>query len=68
MSPTVVEDENGDIIVDSHVSNRQKNYFCQLLDVHGVNKVTQIEMHTVEPLVPEPSCFDIKIAIEKLKK
>ena len=39
----------------------------QLLNVHGVNDVRQTEMHTVEPLVPEPSAFEVDLSIEKLK-
>jgi hypothetical protein len=34
-----------------------KNYFCQLLNVHGVSDVRQIEIHTAEPLVPGPNPF-----------
>jgi len=40
----------------------------QLFSVHGVNYVRQTEMHTAEPLVPEPSNFDVEMAIEKVKK
>jgi hypothetical protein len=36
------------------------------LNVHDVNDVRQAEMHTVEPLVPETSSFEVWIAIEKL--
>jgi hypothetical protein len=36
--------------------------------VHGVNDVRQTEIHTAEPLVPEPSAFEIELAIEKLKR
>jgi hypothetical protein len=51
--------------VDSHsILNRYENYFWQLLDAHGVNDVRQIELHTAEPLVTEPSCFEVEIAIE----
>jgi hypothetical protein len=46
---------------------RWRNYFSQLLNVHDVNDIRQAEIHTVEPLVPEPSAFDVKLAIEKLK-
>jgi hypothetical protein len=28
----------------------------------------QTEMHTAAPLVPEPSCFEVEIEIQKLKK
>jgi hypothetical protein len=38
-----------------------------LLNVHGINDVRQAEVHTAEPLVPEPSLFEIELAIEKLK-
>jgi hypothetical protein len=65
----MVKEENGDLLADSHsILNRWKNYFCQLLNVHGVNAVKQTEIHTAEPLVPEPSSFEVEIAIEKLKR
>jgi hypothetical protein len=47
---------------------RWRKYFSQLLNVQGVNDVRQAEIHTVEPLVPEPSAFDVELAIEKLKR
>jgi len=46
---------------------RWRNYFSQLLNVHGVNDVRQTEIHTTEPLLPEPSTSDVELAIEKLK-
>jgi hypothetical protein len=67
----LVKDGNGDLLADSHsILNRWKNYFSQLLNVHGVNDVRQIEMkvHTDEPLIPEPSSFEVGIVIEKLKR
>jgi hypothetical protein len=36
------------------------------LIVHGVNDVRQTEIHTTEPLVPEPSAFEVEMVIEKL--
>jgi hypothetical protein len=47
---------------------RWRNYFSQLLNVHGCNKVRQTEIHTAKPLVPEPSAFEVELVIEKLKK
>jgi hypothetical protein len=38
------------------------------LNVHGVNDVKQTEIHTSEPLLPEPSAFEVELAIEKLKR
>jgi hypothetical protein len=65
----MVKEENGDLLADSHsILNRWKNYFCQLLNVHGVNDVRQTEIHTAEALVPEPSSSEVEIAIEKLKR
>jgi len=47
---------------------RWRKHFSQLLDVHRVNDGRQTEIHTAEPLVPEPSAFEIALAIEKLKR
>jgi hypothetical protein len=59
----------GDLLAHSHnILNRWKIYFCQLLNVHGINDVRQTEVHTAESLVPEPSSFEVKIATEKLKR
>jgi hypothetical protein len=38
------------------------------LNVHRVNDVRQIEIHTAEPLVPDLSSFEVEIAIAKLKR
>ena len=46
---------------------RWRNYFSQLLNVHGAKDVRQAEIHTAEPLVPEPSEFEFELAIEMLK-
>ena len=37
------------------------------MNVHEDNDVRQAEIHTVEPLVPEPSAFEVELAIGKLK-
>jgi hypothetical protein len=38
----IVKDEQGDLVVDSHsISARWRNYFSQVLNVHGVNDVRQ---------------------------
>ena len=44
-----------------------RNHFTQLLNVHGLNEVRHAEIHTAEPLVPEPSAFEVELAVEKLK-
>jgi hypothetical protein len=59
-----VNDENGDLFADSlNILNRWKNYFSQLLNVHNVSDVRQIEIHTAEPLVAGPSRLELEIAI-----
>jgi hypothetical protein len=45
-----------------------KNHFSQLFSVHGVSDVRQIDIHTAEPLVPQPSTLEAEMAIEKLKR
>jgi hypothetical protein len=51
-----------------NILNRWKNYFSQLLNVQKVSDVRQIEIHTAQPLVPEPSTLEVEIVIAKLKK
>jgi len=56
----IVKDEKGDLVTDFYcILSRWRNYFFQLLKVRGVNDVRQTEIHTAEPLVPEPSAFEI---------
>ena len=64
----IVKDEKGDLVLDSHsIVARCRNNFSQLFNVHGVNDVRQTEIHTTEPLVPEPSAFEVEMAFEMLK-
>jgi len=64
----IVRDEKGDLVADSHsIMARWMKYFSQLLNVHGVDDIRQAQIHTAEPLVPEPSAFEFELAIEKLK-
>jgi hypothetical protein len=44
-----------------------KNFFNQVLNVHGVHDVRQMDIHTAEPLVPEHGLVEAEIAIGKLK-
>ena len=56
------------MVVDSHsILVRWRNRFSQLFIIHGVNDVRQTEIHTAEPLVPEPRAADFELAIENLK-
>ncbi|PNF24543.1 hypothetical protein B7P43_G05401, partial [Cryptotermes secundus] len=65
----LVKDENGDLLAVSHnILNRWRNYFSLLLNVHRVSAVRQTEIHTAEPLVPDPSPFETESAIAKLKQ
>ena len=36
--------------------------------MHEVNDIRQTEIHTAGPLGPEPSAFEVELAIEKLKR
>ena len=64
----IVKNEKGDLVADSHsIMARWKNYFSQILNIHGVSDVRQAEIHTSEPLVHEPSALEDELAIEKLK-
>jgi hypothetical protein len=47
--------------------NRWKNFFNQVLNVHGVHDVRQVDIHMAEPLVPVPSLVEAETAIQKLR-
>ena len=57
------------MVTDSNsVMARWRNHFSQLFSVHDVNDVRHTEIHTAVPLVPEPSAFEVEMAIDKLKR
>jgi hypothetical protein len=65
----LVKDENVDLLADSNnIINRWKNYFPQLLNVHDVSDVRQMEVQTVEPQVPDLRHLEVEITIAKQKK
>jgi hypothetical protein len=64
----IIKDENGNLLADhQNVLNRWKNFFNQVLNVHPVHDVRQMDIHTTEPSVPEPNLVEVEIAIGKLK-
>jgi hypothetical protein len=64
----IIKDENSNLLADPQsVLNRWRNYFNQVLNVHGVHDVRQMDIHMAEPLVTEPSLVEVEIAIGKLK-
>ena len=64
----LIKDGTGDLVTGSYsILARWREYFSQLLNVHGVHDVRQTETHTAEPLVPEASAFEVDLATEKLK-
>ena len=63
-----MKDDLSDFVADSHsIFVRWRNYFSQILNVHGVNYVRQTEIRTAEALGCEPSASEFGLAIEKLK-
>jgi hypothetical protein len=50
-------DERADLLANHKILNKCKNEFCH-----------QTETHTAEPFVPEPSAFEVEVAVGKLKK
>ena len=64
----IVKDEKGDLVADSHsIVTRWRNCFYQLFNVHGIKDLRQAQIHTAEPLVPEPSASEVELAIDNLK-
>ena len=53
---------------DSHsIVARWRNCFSQLFNVYVVKDVGQTEIHTAEPLIPDPSAPEFELVIDKLK-
>jgi hypothetical protein len=72
---------NGDNLINirheasRHFGNKKREYLKdkineheQSLNVRMVSDVKQIEIHTAEPLVPDPNPFEVEIPIAKLKR
>jgi hypothetical protein len=53
----LVKDNNGNWLVDYH----------NILNVCKYSNITQIEIHTVEPLVPDPSLYEVELLLQSLK-
>jgi hypothetical protein len=65
----IIKDENSNLLEDAQgVLNRWRNFFNQVLNVHRVHDVRQIDIHMAEPLVPEPSLVEVEISVGKLKR
>jgi hypothetical protein len=65
----LVKDENYDLFGDSHnIPWKWKNYFAPIPNVRRIADVRQMEIHTAEPILTEPSPFYFEVDIAKLKK
>ena len=59
----IVKDEKGDLVADCNsILGRWRNQFSQLL----INDDNKTEIHTAQPLVPEPSILEFELAIDEL--
>jgi hypothetical protein len=45
LAQKLVNDENGDLVADSHNLSKWEDHFCQLLNMHTVSNVMQNEIH-----------------------
>ena len=55
----IIKDETGDLVTGYYsILVRWRDFFSQLLKVQGVNYIKHTDIHTAEPLVPEPSVFE----------
>jgi hypothetical protein len=56
----IINDQNGNLLVDPQsVLKKWKIFFNQALNIHRVHNVRQMDIHTAEPLVPEPSLVEM---------
>jgi hypothetical protein len=65
----IIKDENGNLLVDPEsILNKWKNFFNQVLYVHGVHGIRQMDIHMAELLVPEHSLLKVEIATGNFKR
>jgi hypothetical protein len=65
----IIKNEDDNLRADPQsVFNRWKNFFNQVPNMHGVHDVRQMDIHTAEPLEPEPRLVEVEIAIGKFKR
>jgi hypothetical protein len=56
------------ILLDlQNILDSWKIFFHQVLNAPVVHDVRQMDIHTAEPLIPEPSLVEVEIAVGKLK-
>jgi hypothetical protein len=61
----LVKNERGYLLADPHkILSRWKNYFCQLLNVHGPGGVRQTEMNTTETFDQRPVPQNLRLLLE----
>jgi hypothetical protein len=56
------------MVISGSILNKQKNYFYQLLNVHGSGSVRQTEMQIAEPFLPQPRASEVEVATGILKR
>jgi hypothetical protein len=63
-------DQNGALNVDSHVTDRCKNVYTELLSIYAADKFREPAIHrpTAEPLVRDPNFVKPENPIKKLKQ
>jgi hypothetical protein len=60
--PNLVKNDRSNLHVNPHkILNRWKKYFCQLLNVDGVDGVIPTKMHIAEPSVQKTSASEVKL-------
>ena len=64
----IENDETGDLVTGCYsILARWRGLFLPAIECTWVHDVRQTETHTAEPLVLQPSAFEVDLAIEKLK-
>jgi hypothetical protein len=64
----IIKDDNSNLLADPQSAlNRWKNFFNQVLNVHGVHDIRQMDIDMTESLVPEPSIVEVEVAVGKFR-
>jgi hypothetical protein len=58
-----------DLLADCRsILARWRNNFSQILNIRSFNDVRLNKIRSAEPLVPEPSAFEVEMAVEDLRR
>jgi hypothetical protein len=64
----LVKEESGNLLADALKILNKWKYYSQQLNEHGAGGVRQVEIHSAQPSMIEPSASEVEAAMGKLNR